>query len=598
MGTRWGDIITQPISATITGVGTAVGPGGTTGGDAWQLVTKLSTSDMPAGARRYGLIVTGTVHNQFNAGSGGTPQHALVQVCLGRAGGFKASNHCHQFRFADTAGPLTGHPFFFMVAQDSSGFNPDPDFGNTITPTTNDELCIWARVYMNGDILTTQQLSFSVTDVTWFWWDLSSVPGGDQLVETYYPAGGSALPTTSTNLWTSTNQPGTAGEDWLHFHQVVYRPIRTLLSQQPAPSFQFGTVALAIPSTFTPRIGTNERFGLSRNSTQMSGFPLQVNTHQGAWWYGPNPGTSFRVAAYGRDRVNAGVDATRWSAVRYLGIRLESLYDVLGRTETEVLALTGNRYGGPTEGTEYLGLERPATGLVSAPAVMATGIVQTTGSHDYNCELYTNIGTALSTSIVHAHSRNNQSEGLCAMAFARYGLAASSGAVQYRARWTGGLLASNSRRDVRDIYVLQLNLVQNPQPDPTLPATPTYLTLSPGRESANPASLNALPTAPDAEVGEDATVTTERISGATGYERTWPLFGRVRRQFALQWSNLSGSTGQTLLDFLRANPAFRWRPHRGSADIAVVQLDEPTLEQVSGHVYTVSARVAELIWTL
>ena len=63
-------------------------------------------------------------------------------------------------------------------------------------------------------------------------------------------------------------------------------------------------------------------------------------------------------------------------------------------------------------------------------------------------------------------------------------------------------------------------------------------------------------------------------------------------------NNADWLTKLSLLDFLRANPAFRWRPHRGSADIAVVQLDEPTLEQVSGHVYTVSARVAELIWTL
>jgi len=598
---RWADIVEQGAGTTITTIGTQAGP---PGGDGWVIVARLPASGMPIGSRKWGVIVQAHVHN-LTVSNGTALPRALLQLSLGKTGGFRSSTHTWSYPVWQSLGALSAVPVQFMFVQ--TALSADPSFGAATTLSSSaDELCIWGRFFANGDVINNRQMSASVSELTWLWWDLTTVPAGDQLVEQYWPA---SLPLTSSNspLWMTTNQPGVDGEKWLHFMGVNYRPPgRDFLVQRQAPSFQLGMEILGTPAFLDAKVGSNGRWGLSRGfDMTQTAFSWNPIMQQVGWWYGTNPvsaSASYRPGIRGNDRASlTGTSRTLLLGVKYLGIRVQSLADVLDRTEQEVLAVTGNRYGGNSdvfpEGQTYLSLERPATGLVSAPAVLTHGIVQTTGTHDYCAEIWTNAGNALRSCIVHAQTRANELEGVSVIAAARYGLSPTSGAIQYRARWTGGLNVSNSRRDVRDAQILQVNLVKDADPDPTLPATATYLVLTPGRESASAASLNPLPIAPNADASEDAQVQDERIVGATGYVRSWPLFATVRRQWVLTWSNLNGANSSTLYDFLRDNVAFRWRAPRESTDIAVVQTDAPQLEQVSGHVYALSVRIVQLIWT-
>lgn len=603
MPTRYGDVYVDGSTSTVTMM--APDPGRVAAN--FQRIATLPHGTMPTGARSYVVMVRGMLHNVRNSTATAPWTRAIAEICLGTTAGLVASRDLVQIMLEPALGPRTSIPFELMLVTDAAN-----EWGATLSISSALQICLYARIDRNRDTDAGQQYSYQVSNVEWLWLDRTAIPAGDIVVQT--PTPGTEAPTSAGVLtgltstpWTCTfpTQAGTASQKWLHFLHWQYRSAlgSSSVNIRRAPCFKVGQF-LPATATYDYKLGTgpnvNEpRFGLERNfPSNIGNIRIRPIMRTTAWWYQQNPssGTFFPTfwAVQPAPYVAAG-----WVVVEYsIALRLDLLDDVLARTETSWPALTGNRYtSSPAEGSNYLALERPATGSPTAPIVMARGIVQTTGTQDYCLEIYSNTGSAISTSTVHARSDIGRGEGLLLSTMSRMGLAGTTSAIQYRTRWTGGEFAAATSLDVRDVQILQLNLVQGVDPDPTLPAVASYLTLTPGRESANPATLSPLPIAPDAEQSEDATVATEAIAGSTGYVRTWPLFARVRRQFSLQWSALSGANATTVADFLVANPAFRFRPHREGADIAVVQLDAPNVEQVSGHVYAVGVRVAELIWT-
>jgi hypothetical protein len=606
MPTRYGDVYVEGSTATVTAL--APDPGRTAAN--FQRIATLPASTMPTGARSYAIFVRGMLHNIRNATATPAWTRGMAEICLGTTAGLVASQDLVQIMLEPAVGPQTSIPFELMLVTDAAN-----EWGATLSISSSLQICLYARIDRNRDTDAGQQYSYQVSDVQWLWLDRTAIPAGDIVVQSPTPgteaplSGGLPGLTSTPFVCTFPTQAGTASQKWLHFLHWRYQPAlgNGTTTIPTAPRFSAGQY-LPSTTTYDYKVGTGPdatqpRLGLARNfPSNLGNIRIRPIMRQTAWWYQQNPasGTWFPTfrAVQPAPYVGTGQALAQVVVERSIALRLDLLDDVLARTETSWPAVTGNRFQTtPAEGAAYLALERSATGSPTLPIVMARGIVQTRGTQDYCLEIYSNTGTPISTTNVHARSDLTAGEGVLLSTMSRIGLAGTTQAIQYRTRWTGGVLADQESIAVRDVQILQLNLVAGVDPDPTLPAVPSYLTLTPGRESANPATLLPLPIACDAEQSEDATVATEAIAGSTGYVRTWPLFATVRRQFSLQWSALSGANATTLAAFLTANPAFRFRPHREGADIAVVQLDAPNVEQVSGHVYAIGVRVAELIWT-
>jgi hypothetical protein len=591
---KYGGLVEQSGNTTVTGLGVSPGP---QGGDGWQIVAILPAAELPTGASRFAIYVTGKIHNLQNIVSTALPTRGVLQVALGFDTGNVSPVQQFVLPLRTQAGALEGIPFGFSMVQFAAPAVSDPFFGATFNPAGGSQFCIWARVYTNGDPLT-YNYSFDISDLTWLWWDTGRIPAGDVLVEHYNPTTPVALTTTPALLYSNLNAPGLATESWLHFHSADYAPPVGLRGTMQAPILQFGYTTDGTLAGFVAKVGTNGRWAQSHgdvniNSANPSSTPRSA---MWGWWYGVQPSGTFRPALRGVERFGlGGSSATRLHRYTYVGIRLDNLLDLLVRTDTEVVGATANRYSTPAEGSAYVPLERPATGIVSQPCVMATGLVTTTARHDYECELWTNRRNLRGTTS-HVVARAQIAEGCPAMAFAARGLSASAPDVQYRVRFTGGLNAAPFSLPARDISIVQFNFVRDADPDPNGPGTPgAPVVITIGREAA--AVTTDLPYAPDSAVDEEF-VEPERqaIRGATGYVRTWPMFIVARRRWTLTWGALPEAQARTLHDFLRANSTFRWAPPR-EGNVIVTTTDDPDLTQLSAQAYSVSVAVVELIWT-
>jgi hypothetical protein len=510
-----------------------------------------------------------------------------LQVCLGHASGWKSTVYEQRVSVLEQLGNLDGLAFQFLMVQSLAPSVIDPEFGATFDNNSGDEWCIWGRTFFNGDPQT-YAVQFDVGNVSWLWLDSDRIPAADLLCEVRTTP--LNLTTTPAAVHVNLNAPGSAGQRWLHFYNVTYSP-RNYTIGGLAPGFQFGFYDA---STVQARVGTNWRWGQNRTG-RMFGWDSKLC--QGAFWCGVQPAGTFFPAIDGYDRQQPLGFYSTVTRSAYVGLRLDNLLDVLVRTDTEVFVVTTNIASTPTYGSLAVQLERPATGIVSAPAVLVHGIVQTTGDQSYDVVVWTNRQREIDGIDLCARSNGLTSEGVSLMAFGAQGLSASLPDLQYRAIFAGGLAAPPVSLAVRDVCIVQFNLVRDPDFVNSEPPTPVApIILVPGRESAAPGSLSLPPVLPDAAANEQGESAMAGIAGATGYKRGWPRWVMHRRPFTLRWSPMKAADADALQAFLHANPAFRYQPPRGAA-IAVVQIDPVELQPVSGHLWSLQMRVAELIFT-
>lgn len=578
---RYGDVRNDG-SAQVTSM--AAGPGYTPA-DGWQIVSRLPASALPAGTTRLGLFASFKVANIRRTGTQ-APQRGVIQVALGTDTGSISPLHEVRIAASESVPDIDGLQQQIAMVQNFSPAIVDPFFGATWTNGTSPEICIWARCHWNGDA-PNYSVTFAVADITWLWFDMDAIPAGDVLAERWSPATPQALTASITGLYRNLNTPGSAGQKWLHFHNVVYRPGPLA---GIAPCFRFGYSPSAGSFTgFVTKVGTS-RWGQCTTSLYQQSAP---RLHQGCFWYAEQPAGVFSPGLMAFDRQTAV--PTLVERYTYVGIRLDHLYDLLVRTE-EVLpaAAASVLYQGTPP---FTALERTAS-ILSEPAIFGHGVVDTGGRQAFDCSVRTNRGDFPAQSDAFAQADATRLEGTSSFAIGRHGIPRGSPALQYRAYFRGGLsVPSHALLTVRDFLLLQVNLVRDPEiigVEPVAPGNPIVIT--PGREGPSLGSLLALPVQPDAAHPEEAsTPSSASIAGATGYRRGWPLFVAVRGQWALVWSRLRPEQADELFAFLAANPAFRWRPHR-EAELSVIQVSRPELDQVSGHVQSVQVRVAQLLW--
>lgn len=579
---RYGDIVNQPGLRQVTGMGSVFGPGG---GDGWQIVARLPRTSLPTGTGRFVIMVNGTM-GQIQV-TGSTPVDGYLQLCLGQSNGTISPIHQQKLSARESLGSLDGIAFQFLMVQSLAPSIVDPTFGATFDNSTGDEWCLWGRTYFAGDPQT-YSVQFDVGNVSWLWLDADRIPAADLLCEVRTAPVN--LTTTPAAVHINLNTPGSAGQRWLHLYNLTYTP-RNYTIGGLAPGFQFGFY----DGTFVqPRVGTNWRWGQNRPGRI---FGPDMMLSQGAFWCGVQPAGTFVPAIDGYDRQQPLGFYTTVTRSAYVGLRLDNLLDVLVRSETEVLGVTTNVASDPPYGSISINLERPATGIVSAPSVLVHGIAQTTGDQSYDVAVWTNRQRDIDGIDMCARSNGLTSEGVSLMAFGPQGLSASLPDLQYRCIFAGGLAAPPVSLAVRDFCIVQFNMVRDPSGVGAEPPTPVSpIILVPGRESAAPGSLSLPPVLPESAVTEGAGSSAVTIDASTGYRRGWPRWVKHRRPFTLRWSPMKASDADALQAFLEANAAFRYQPPRGAA-IAVVQLDPIELQPVSGHLWTLQMRVAELIFT-
>lgn len=584
---RYCDLIKDPAAAVVTGMGFNLGP---PGGDGWEIVARLPAARIPSSGR-YAFIVSGKIGGISLLGA--TPRNGVAQVCLGDTSGLRHPLYRTNIPLGESLGALESVPFQFVVLFSASPVITDVLWGSTWNNTGGFEMCLWARVFLNNDPAT-YSASFVVSDVSWLWFDVDRIPVGDRQCEEVLYSPPLAITTSLAGIAGCINTPGSAGQKWLHFVNLSYTPRASL---GPAPSFTAGFSTGASFAGFTGRVGTNGRLGMARWPAQAGPEPLIW--HQGAFWYEQQPGAVYLPGIKGFDRQTFGAGAsTLVYRFRYFGVRLDNLLDVLVRSDTQDPNVTGNLTIPPPWQNGYVPLERPATAIVSAPFVFSTGIVQSTDRRAYDAALTTDRGQQLAFPTQFTQTDAALAEGQAVMAFSDHGLSRSEPDIQYRAHFLGGLSGSPIPFAVRDVTIVQFTPVRDPDVLPNAqPSVGAPVIVVPGRESLDPGSLSAPPTAPCGIIAESGDVAESALIGATGYKRTWPIGGKVRRAFTIQWPVLGESAARTLFDFLVAHPAFRFTPPRRAA-IAVLQIDNPQMQQEQGaQVYSISTRVTELIWT-
>lgn len=598
----WGSMRVDAITANVQSIGSQPGP---PGGDGWQIVARLRASQLQAG-RHYAFVVNGHLQNIQTSGS--SPTYGLAQVCLGDSLGTKHPEYRMAVQLGDPSGQYVAVPFQFLVVFSASPSITDPLWGSTWANTA--DLVIWARVFRNGDPAN-YAASFDVANITWLWFDLDSIPGTHQLVEEYYPARPpSGSPVTQaggggyTNHFLTTNQPGSAGQQWLHFVNLWFTPLDY---GQGAPQWQHGYVTDGFFTSFVPMAGAAGRWGMStRGSVVHQPGQELPHAHLGSFFPLTQPaGSAFAIGFRGRDFPGLSVSNQtlihRW---RYLGIRIEAL------PEVSTLSLTNGSAGARIAshinmlGQSFAPHEPgPRTGRVAVPIYLTHGILdeQFPGTRSHAWYQLTHRGRALwaPNSFVKQVNQINLREGVPVLGFGMQGIGQDGLDIRYEnnfVRIDGELPPLGFQ--VADAHFVQLWLVQDPSIlPPTNPSPGAPVVIVPQREGVAIASQQDLPIAPDSATTEAPEEPNQEIAGITGYRRSWPLFTGPRRFWTLTWSALRNAQKLTLEAFLAGNLTFRWRPPQESGNVALLALDVPAFDLVDPTgLWQASLRVAELVW--
>ena len=169
---------------------------------------------------------------------------------------------------------------------------------------------------------------------------------------------------------------------------------------------------------------------------------------------------------------------------------------------------------------------------------------------------------------------------------------------RYHFHWWGKLGQStpDDHWDVADLMTVGFFLDDNPANIPNVvPISPLPALLIPGREAIGLGSLNAIPFEPDAKSAVTLEVPLLGLRTDTGYERTWPKFSKVRREWRWSWQRLSRADRDTLEAFLIANPTFKYTEPDAAAATAFAVTGRP--ESIDeGFLYTVTCNVGELVF--
>ena len=582
---RYADLVVAPPRLTVSGMGDQAGP---PGGDGWQIVHVLPTTNMQAGARQYAFVVNGKISNRQTNGSG--ILRGMFQVCLGTTGGARFPHHRASHTMLHPLPADAGIPFQFLCIVSSAV--ADEVLGASINPATT-ELCVWARVFWNGDA-PTYIASFDVADLSWLWWDLTAIPSGHWAAHQVLPSAPTVLPG-AAGAFTALSSPiGAAGEQWLHFQHVWYEP-RSY--NQPATQWAMGYTPDGTVPAFVGRIGS-AGWGMARfpaPSLQFASLLEFGQIQQGGFWLHTHTNSTTRAAAGGW-QPTTGI--TYWKRYNHVAVRVDTLTDLRSRAEPGPLAVGAPAIGEAWRDTA-IPVERPAAGTLVEPIVLVHGVMrEANGSFGgHALRVFEDVAGPWFGETSAPQVEASRGEGASSIAVGRRVFQTTSPSIQWKAGLAGSTGVPPVPQVLRDFQFVAFHPVRDPENITTPPGSlPAPIVLVPGRQAPGVGSLPSPPSQPSSARPQRARHERPSIKGATGYRRSWPLGARPLAELSLQWGPMPLAEGQAVWDFLRANLAWAYVPPR-SAAVAAMSTSQPEMAAVDHRNVTVSVDVAILTFT-
>lgn len=596
---RYADLVMSPPAQLVQTMGAIFGP---PLGDNWQQLAALPQASMPSGARPYVFIVQGTIGNVQLAGT--FPFRGVLQLCLGTTAGLKHEN----FRVGVSArvalDATQGVPFQFVVFVNST-FS-DVLLGSTFNPAGS-QLCLWARTFLNGDAQT-YAVQFTVADVSWLWFDISTIPGASVSMDQqdFIASGGTALGTT---VPTSFNKLGSSfgadGQTWLNFANVwcISQEFNQAIPAN-APRFHFGHTPDGTYPSFVKKIGSVDRWGMQHAQVSQVGFATRTQWQHGGFWVHQGA----QQAGFSAYELPIVTNRTLLFRYRHFALRLDQLPDVRFRSDPgpNPMGVNGSVVSGgqPAWQNHTLTLERPTPNPLilspTLPIVMIHGVMRAPAPtvYSYGARVFEQAfdGMAQGATNCFPIAVAVRGEAVSSMAFTRRGFQTTSPVMQFKGAMIGGSSSLGVAAEVVDFCMVTWHPIQDPSPKTTPGAVPAPLLLVPGKQSPDPGSLSPPPHAPSGDPLERGNLERNEIRGGTGYARGWPMGAKALRVLTVNWGPLSETDAAAVFTFLRDTPAWRYTPPR-SPSLAVLSISRPELSPASHRTATITVDVAVLVWT-
>lgn len=540
----------------------------------------------------------------------GNPSAALCEVALGNDTG---PNLGYVSRVGMVAALLSeqfaGIEQHFQLVLDTSVTSSW--FAGAQALGATEDICLWGRIDPRGT--AGLQGSFTVSDIAFLVFDLDHLTGTgvDWLAE--QTAAGPLQPQnnlTSPGGWSqwhaNVNSPGTIGQLWLHFYALDYAPDR--LSSPPAPPwFQFGYVTDGTFGSFVPLFGSS-RLGITAyGPTHTQG--IQTHYHLGGFapLVMPNAGAGFAPATRGQDQTFLPTGTTYVGQVKHFSLRLDALSYPRAQRHAAHPGAVSKAFGTlepvlpfeivVPEAADYCVIHNSIAGRAgSIPVGFGPWVLAERSNRQLALsELYAMTTIGASPGIGHA------GEGLPMFSMIEEALSGAPG-TQSESRYefhifnrptnTTGIGAGEQ---VNDACTVGFYLDDDPDNIPTGPGEPVDpVILVPPREGGALGTLTELPITPDMAVQRATEVPHAEHRSDLGYQRTWPRFWKVRDELRLSWSRLGFDDRETLDEFLKANPIFKWTQPDASTATALAATSLPDWADNGANVFSCSIDVVEL----
>ncbi len=590
---RYADLHVGPVAQQVQTVGTVDGP---PLGDNWTQLASLPEASMPSGARPYVFVVQGTIGGTSVLGTG--MNRGVFQVCLGTTAGTRLRNFRQNVSVQRVFDTTQGVPFQFLLFVNST--IADGVLGATFNPAGS-QLCLWARTFLNGDPQTYAP-QFTVADVTWLWFDISTIPGGSVMIDEQDVVGlgttlGTTLPVAFNRLGASF---GAGGQTWLNFVNFwcTSRETNQGISAN-APRFQFAHTPDGTFGSRVVKIGKVDRWGMQGAIVSDVGLQQRLHWQHGGFWVHQGA-QQVGYSAYELPIVTLRTELQRY---RHFAVRIDQLPDVRFRSDQGPNPMGGNG-ATPAWQDNVLLTERPVPSPLilspTLPIVMMHGVMRHTQppAYSYGARIFEKAqdGILQGNTNCYPYANAARGEALSSMAFSRRHFQTTSPAMQFYSGMIGGSASASTPGDVYDHCFVTWHPVQDPSATTGPGAIPSPTLLVPGKQSLDPGGLSAPPIAPNMDPLERGDLQENAIRGITGYSRAWPVGAKALRLLSVSWGPLNETDAQSVFAFLRDNPAWRYTPPR-SAALAVLGMSRPELQATSHRTFTVTQDVAVLVWT-
>lgn len=574
----------EPGATKSQGGGTFASPN-----SGWQVMARLPRALLPQGtAKRMGIMVTGQMGNVFHLGA--NPLKGQFQIALGLDGSLRSGEHVQRMGIVESQNVLgadIGQHFGFLMVQQASPAVADPEFGAT-TNTTASDFVVYGRMSWNTD----QQLysaSFDLMNVQWLWVDIDAMEANGH-VQCLLDDSLNAMGPTPVPLVSDAATFGAEGENWMHFGAI-----QSLVLRPPglgSAQLQFGSSSVASPSysSFTRSIEIRQTRGQNYTAAE------HTRQSQLAMWAETVPAGTYRREVWGADGVTPNNIGER--RVTVMSLRMDVMESAA-------------QYAGPFTETNIVPSVQLPNAIIHTLPLQRLGQTELTAPIVFGCaqpyRLLTNIPESNRGVLADdgyavirdgtAFQYEGMFEHMPVLVFGQKTFPPSTQAENVRfglQRWTNDLFLW----DMNQVSFTMAHPVYAPNNAPTPQwIEPNPTTLQVGREGTTIGSLPDVESVPNSQHPIDiAPIRLGKITGKQQYKRTWPVWQKARRRWQLEWGPIRDS--DTIVDWLLANPSFRFQPQHQTTKVSVVQSGPVDTEVLGDGRMMVRVKIVELIYVV